>query len=60
MRATVVSLTGRIATVRLDGHATNIQAALIKAVTSGHVVAGAIAIITGSERSGFYLIGIVG
>jgi len=60
MRAVVISLTGRIATVRLDGYTFNITAALLKHVTSAHVVADAIAIITGNERTGYFLAGIVG
>lgn len=60
MRAIVISLTGRIARVRLDGYTYNISASLIKSVVSGDVVADAVAIITGNERSGYYLVGIVG
>ena len=60
MRCTIISLTGRIATVRCDGFTNSIQAALIKSVVSGDVVAGAIGIVTGNNNTGFYLIGIVG
>ena len=60
MRAIVISLTSRTATVRLDGYTYNIQADLLKHVVSGDVVANAVAIISGNERSGYFLIGIVG
>jgi len=60
MRAIVISLSGRIATVRPDGYTYNITASLIKSVVSGDVVANAIAVITGNERSGYILVGIVG
>ena len=60
MRAVVISLSGRIATVRPDGYTYNIQASLIKSVVSGDVVANAIAVISGNERSGYILIGIIG
>lgn len=60
MRAVVISLTGRIATVRPDGYTFNIEAALLISVDSGDVVADAIAVISGNERTGYYVVGIVG
>ncbi len=60
MRAVVISLSGRVATVRLDGYTYPITASLIKSVASADVVANAIAVISGNERSGYYLIGILG
>ncbi len=60
MRAIVISRSGRTATVRIDGYTFNITASLIKSVVSGDVVANAIAIITGNETSGWFLLGIVG
>ena len=60
MRAVVISLAGRVATVRLDGYTYNVTASLIKSVVSGDVVANAIAVISGNERTGYILIGIIG
>ena len=60
MRAVVISLASRTATVRIDGYTFNVTARLILSVVSGDVVADAIAIIVGDENTGYFLIGIVG